>query len=423
MTASAASLRDQYLAVRQQTQNLIKALSPEDMVPQSMPDASPIKWHLGHTTWFFETFLLRNHVPQYTLFDDSFPHLFNSYYESAGTRYARPQRGLLTRPALEEVMRYRARVDDEMLHLLARENSDIDSLVTVGLHHEMQHQELMLTDLLHLMSHNPTFPTAFGDAVKISPTRSGGRTPEGPIKLDMIVREDNLIRVGALSDEFSYDCERPSHKTYLGPHALANRLVTNGEWLQFMADNGYKEPLLWLSDGWVLCKSEGWEAPLYWVEKEGEWFQFGLDGLQKIDINAPVCHISYFEAEAFARWAGKRLPREHELEHAASAEAITGNFVEQEQWRPKEAQGSAGEIHQLYGDVWEWTQSAYLPYPKFSPENGALGEYNGKFMVNQFVLKGGSCATPTLQMRSSYRNFFYPHQRWQFSGVRLAEDL
>lgn len=406
-------IAQQYARIRQQTLRLCRNLDPEDMVPQSMPDASPTKWHLAHTTWFFETFILQAHIPNYTPFDTRFQHLFNSYYVSAGSRYERPMRGLLTRPRLDAIMQYRERIDEHMLRLLDGQDPAVSSLATVGLHHEMQHQELILTDILHLLAQNPLKPKIFERKVPKSES----------LACQMLRQSEVIVEVGAEPEGFSYDCERPKHKTYLSAHALANRLVTNGEWMQFMADGGYDEPLLWLSDGWNCKEQKGWQAPLYWQKLDEQWHQFGLDGLHEVDLHAPVCHVSYYEADAFARWAGKRLPKEHELEVAACNTEEQGNFIEDEYFRPVTQLHGEDKLKQLYGDVWEWTQSAYLPYPKFKAEQGALGEYNGKFMVNQFVLKGGSCATAKHQIRASYRNFFYPHHRWQFSGLRLAEDI
>lgn len=415
MLAPAPSITEQFQQVRKQTLALTRNLSAEDMTAQSMPDASPVKWHLAHTTWFFETFILREYLPNYRLFDDAFPHLFNSYYVSAGSRYLRASRGLLTRPSLEQVLAYRHYVDEHMLGLLEHEDANHAGLTTIGLHHEMQHQELLLTDVLHLLAHNPIFPAVF----------ESRKESYSPVELAFKNIEGSMIKVGAREEGFSYDCERPCHLTYLSPHQLANRLVTNQEWLEFMTEGGYDEPLLWLSDGWACKEKNNWQSPLYWEHRDDQWFQYGLDGLQVLDMKAPVSHVSYYEADAFARWAGKRLPREAELEYSAQLLDIQGNFVESEIFRPQAAKEEFGEldVFQLYGDVWEWTQSAYLPYPKFKAEQGALGEYNGKFMANQFVLKGGSCATPRLQMRPSYRNFFYPHHRWQFSGLRLADDI
>lgn len=406
-------LTSQYQNVRSQTIALTEGLSPEDMAPQSMPDASPVKWHLAHTSWFFETFILARHQPGYQLFNDAFPHLFNSYYESAGSRYTRPQRGLLTRPSVGEVTAYRAHVDEHMAALLkSGHESIIADLVTIGLHHEMQHQELILTDLLHLLSFNPLFPAVQNP---LAETNLESAEPD----LEMRGFDGGLVEIGNDATGFCYDNEQPRHHYYLQPFQLANRPVTNSEWLEFMEDDGYQNPLLWLSDGWSCRQANGWEAPLYWQRKDGAWFQFGLDGLREIVPHAPVCHISYYEADAFARWAGKRLPTEQEWEAVASEKTIEGNFAEQHIWRPLPSP-QKNPIEQLYGDVWEWTGSPYSPYPGFVPAQGALGEYNGKFMANQFVLRGGSCATPRAQIRASYRNFFYPHQRWQFSGVRLA---
>ncbi len=401
----------QYLNVRRQTQALTEGLSPEDMTAQSMPDASPVKWHLAHTSWFFETFILTSQFIDYRLFNDAFPHLFNSYYESAGSRYVRPQRGLLTRPRLDEVMAYRTYVDEHMATLLESSPEAIADLVTIGLHHEMQHQELILTDLLHLFSFNPLYPAVQTPRVSMDSSRANRET-------EMIRFDGGLVEIGCDSG-FAYDNEKPRHSYYLQPFQLASRPINNREWLEFMEDGGYQNPLLWLSDGWTCCQQNKWVAPMYWQKHGDAWLQFGLDGLREIVPEAPVCHISYYEADAYARWAGKRLPTEQEWETATEKKTIDGNFAEQHIWRPVPAR-ETGLIAQLYGDVWEWTSSPYSAYPGFVPAQGALGEYNGKFMANQFVLRGGSCATPQAQIRSSYRNFFYPYQRWQFSGVRLA---
>ncbi|SMF47590.1 ergothioneine biosynthesis protein EgtB [Alteromonadaceae bacterium Bs31] len=405
--------QEAYSRVRNQTRLLVEGLSPEDMAAQSMADASPAKWHLAHTTWFFETFILIPHFPSYKPFSEQFQILFNSYYESVGERHPRPQRGLLTRPGLDTVLEYRNYVDRFMDKITDDERKEIADLVCVGLHHEMQHQELLLTDILHLFSNNPLFPAAM--------EKNETRPAANSAALQMHSFDGGLIEIGALQQGFSYDNERPRHSTFLNPFRLANRLVSNEEWLEFIADGGYTNSLLWLSDGWATCLRERWYAPLYWREQERGWMHFGLDGLKPLDLHAPVCHISYYEADAFARWSGKRLPREQEWEMCAAEQQIQGNFLEAANWRPLAA-SSMSNTQQLYGDVWEWTQSPYSAYPGFKAEMGALGEYNGKFMANQFVLRGGSCATPIKQMRNSYRNFFYPHQRWQFSGLRLAED-
>lgn len=413
-------LADHYAAVRQQTNNLIAHLSAEDACVQSMPDASPAKWHLGHTTWFFETFILKDFANGYQVYDPAFNYLFNSYYDSVGKRHARPQRGLLTRPSLDAVKDYRRHVDTHMTALLAEREQDIHGLVTIGLHHEMQHQELFLTDILHALSHNPLNPALRNDTAP-----QAGKTPA---PMDMIAFEGGLVEIGAPEAEsmtwsgFSYDCEQPTHQTYVQPFKLASRLVNNGDWLAFMEDGGYQDPLLWLSDGWATVQGEDWQAPLYWEKRDDVWHQFGAHGLQPIDIAAPVCHVSYYEADAYARWAGKRLPSEAEWEIAAKERVIDGNFLENQAWQPLAPAADAAPLSDLYGDVWQWTQSPYTAYPGFKTNQGALGEYNGKFMSSQMVLRGGSCATPRLQLRATYRNFFYPHQRWQFMGLRLAED-
>ncbi|MFT5084064.1 MAG: ergothioneine biosynthesis protein EgtB [Lentisphaeria bacterium] len=447
------TLLNQYMATRRQTMRLAEGLSAEDLTAQSMPDASPGKWHLAHTTWFFETFILQKFSPNFEWFNPHFCHLFNSYYESVGSRHARPQRGLLTRPALDQVIEYRQHVDTLMHRAMECEPEVLAPLVTIGLHHEMQHQELFLTDILHLLWHSPMFPSVIN--VAASTSTSGAKqqgSPEyetknrssNPSPVSMQAFEGGLIEVGVTDElnkgeqtsandcwtNFSFDCERPRHTTFVHPFRLASRLVNNGEWLEFMRDGGYQNALLWLSDGWSRCQMEGWDTPLYWLQRDGGWLQFGLDGLREIDLLAPVCHVSYYEADAFARWRQKRLPREHEWELAAAEKPIRGNFLESCVWRPLtdnsptvSAALAGSRVDDLYGDVWEWTQSAYAPYPGFQAGQGALGEYNGKFMANQCVLRGGSCVTPLQQMRTSYRNFFYPHQRWQFSGLRLAEDL
>lgn len=415
------SLLDRYTAIRNQTVALTEGLSAEDMCAQSMPDASPGKWHLAHTAWFFEAFILQQHLPQFRWFHEDYNFLFNSYYESVGKRHARPQRGLLTRPSLAEVREYRESVDERMGQLLRENPETVSPLVVIGLHHEMQHQELFLTDLLHLLSFNPLNPAVLD--------RNPVRLPNSVETLStrMVSFDGGLMQVGASADDgswdsFSYDCEQPQHSVFLSPFKLSPRLVTNQEWMAFMDDNGYENSLLWLSDGWAEKNRRAWEAPLYWEKRDGAWWQFGLDGMQIVDPHAPVSHVSYYEADAFARWSGKRLPREHELELVAGSRAVAGNFLESYSWRPFSANSCGEDFEDIYGDVWEWTQSAFSPYPGFDPKQGALGEYNGKFMANQFVLKGGSCATPRQQIRASYRNFFYPHQRWQFSGLRLAED-
>jgi ergothioneine biosynthesis protein EgtB len=384
--------RDAFVAVRNETERRAAPLSPEDQVVQSMPDASPAKWHRAHVTWFFEQFLLRPLAPSYRPFDERFAYLFNSYYVAAGPRHARPQRGLITRPGVAETTTYRAQVDAAVVKLIEtrQEPERVFPIVEIGLHHEQQHQELMLTDLLHAFAQNPTHPVY--DRHWQWPHGKRANAPE-----DGLVA--GIHTIGHDDASFSFDNERPSHQVLLHPVRVARTLVTNGEWLEFMADGGYATPGLWLSDGWATVEAQGWNAPGYWQRVDGAWFSMTLGGLRAIDPSLPVCHISYYEADAFARWAGKHLPSEAEWEVAARAEALDDAF----------------------GAVWQWTRSAYSPYPGYQPEPGALGEYNGKFMINQMVLRGSSLATPAGHSRKTYRNFFYPSARWQFSGLRLAE--
>lgn len=415
-----------FAEVRARSLVLAAPLSPEDMVVQSMEDASPTKWHLAHTSWFFETFILQDYQPGYRVFHDGYCYLFNSYYEAVGARHARPRRGLLTRPPVSEVLDYRRHVDQAMTQLVETAPEDawlqMAPLLELGLHHEMQHQELLLTDVLHLLAQSPLDP-AYRDS---APLRDRAAPP-----LTWCDYPGGVVTIGHDGAGFAFDCEGPRHETLLQPFALASRLVTNGEWLAFMADGGYRKPGLWLSDGWARCQAEGWQAPLYWLppgeaaEAGGDgWSAMSLQGRHPVDPEAPVCHVSYYEAEAFARWAGARLPLEAELEIALGDAALVGNLLSRDALRPLPAAGDADAARpsQLIGDVWEWTQSPYAPYPGFRAPEGAVGEYNGKFMCSQFVLRGGSCVTPDAQLRASYRNFFYPHQRWQFTGLRLAKD-
>ena len=420
-THARAALSDEaarrFQAVRALSLGLAEPLSDADATLQPCPDASPAKWHLGHTTWFFETFLLRDHVPAYRPRDERWAYLFNSYYEGEGPRHPRPKRGMLSRPSLDEIRAWRAEVDEAVLAALPGLPPAALRILALGLQHEQQHQELMLTDMLAAMAENPLRPAVWP------------RTPATPVReapaMGGVQRAAGLYEIGDAGGGFAFDCERPRHPVFLPAHELADRAVTNGEWLRFIADKGYETPTLWLADGWDWVRREGIVAPLYW-EREGDdgWRRFGLDGLHPVDPAEPVCHISYYEADAFARWAGARLPTEAEWEVAGSgADPASGNQLDGPgAVRPRPAADGRG-IRQLFGDVWEWTASAYLPYPGFRPEEGTVGEYNGKFMVNQMVLRGGSCATPRGHVRASYRNFFYPPQRWQFCGVRLARDL
>ncbi|KQW71408.1 methyltransferase [Phenylobacterium sp. Root77] len=404
---------DPYRKVRDASVALTAHLSAEDQAAQSMPDASPVKWHLAHTTWFFETFLLVPHLPGYRVFDPAFAYLFNSYYEALGPRQPRPQRGLLTRPSLAQVLAYRAHVDEAMSRLLAAPFEGMSDLLDLGLAHEEQHQELILMDVLHLFAQSPLKP-AFAPAPALPVGRDPG--PAGEVAF-----AGGVVEIGHDGEGFAFDNEGPRHKVYLEPYRLADRLVTNGEWLAFMADGGYRRPELWLAEGWAQVQAEGWEAPLYWEQGERGWLAMTLQGRRAIAPHAPVTNVSFYEADAYATWAGARLPTEAEWEHAAGGLPASGNMREQLQYGPAAAKSTPG-LRQMFGDVWEWTRSAYAPYPGFHPAAGAVGEYNGKFMIGQMVLRGGCCATPAGHVRASYRNFFYPHQRWMFSGLRLAWD-
>ena len=415
---ASSPLASRYTEVRDLTVALAAPLSDADASAQPMPDASPAKWHLAHVTWFFETFVLRDHLPAYVAHDPRFAFLFNSYYEAEGERIPRARRGLLTRPRLDEVLAYRAHVDAAVIAALDTLPDAARTLVELGLHHEQQHQELLITDVLNLFAENPLSPAVWDP----SPTALS----EAPAPLGWVAGRTGIVEIGHAGDGFAFDCEGPRHATLLHPHALADRLVTNGEWADFVADGGYAAPASWLSDGWSWVREHRIEAPLYWRrDDDGRWLErFGLDGRRAMDLAAPVRHISYYEADAYARWAGARLPTEPEWESAAHAvDPLSGNQLDAAgPVRPLPARPGTG-LRQMFGDVWQWTQSAYLPYPGFRPAEGAVGEYNGKFMSGQFVLKGASCATPRGHSRPSYRNFFYPHQRWQFTGLRLAKDL
>ena len=408
---------DAYRHVREATLRLVDGLGDADLTPQSAEFASPAKWHLAHTTWFFEQFVLAAHGQGYGRFDERFGFLFNSYYNAVGARHDRPRRGLLTRPALAEVLAWRAHVDHAMADFLgSRVSAEAGALVELGLHHEQQHQELILTDLLHLFAQNPLRP-----AVRASgPVAAPSGVPHAQ---EWIAFDGGNVEVGHAGAAFAFDNESPRHVVALRPFRLAARPVTNREWQAFVDAGGYRDPLAWLSDGWDAVQAQHWQAPLYWEDgPDGAPLQMTLDGLRPRDPDAPVTHVSFFEADAYARWAGKRLPTEFEWEHAARGLAIEGNFVERAAWRPLPDCASGGGLRKMFGDVWEWTASPYVAYPGFRVAPGAVGEYNGKFMNGQYVLRGGSCASPRSHLRASYRNFFQPGQRWQFSGLRLAED-
>jgi len=407
-------LLDRYRSVRRASEGLIRSLTPEDMGAQSMADASPTKWHLAHTTWFFETFLLTPNLSGYRVFDPKFGYLFNSYYEAIGPRQPRPARGLITRPSVADVLAYRAHVDAAMATLLADGGQAHADLLDLGLAHEEQHQELILMDILHLFAQSPLSPA-------FAPPRPGPAAPAAVAPLGYASFAGGLVEIGHDGQGFAFDNEGPRHRVWLEPFRLADRLVTNGEWLAFMADGGYARPEFWLSEGWALVRAEDWQAPVYWRETPDGWRAMGLNGLRPLDPAQPVSHLSYYEADAYAAWAGARLPTEAEWEHAAHSQPIEGNFVGSGRFGAQAAPAGEG-VRQMFGDLWEWTRSAYLPYPGFQPAKGAVGEYNGKFMSGQFVLRGGACVTPAGHVRASYRNFFYPHQRWMFSGLRLALD-
>ena len=409
---NALALASRFAATRRLSLDLVATLSDADASAQSMPDTSPAKWHLAHTSWFFETFILRDHVAGYRAFDDRYAYLFNSYYEAEGPRHARPQRGLLTRPSLDDIRIWRAHVDTAVQTALPDLPAAALTLVELGIHHEQQHQELLLTDLKHLFAQNPLGPAVWKSEI--------AREVRPFSAMQWIEGKAGIVGVGHADDGFAFDCEGPRHDTLLARHALASRPVSNGEWQQFIADGGYQTPSLWLSDGWAWVQAEGIDAPAYW---DGDR-QFTLSGWQGIDPAAPVTHISFFEADAFASWAGARLPTEFEWEAAAAdLDPAAGQQLDAAGPVHPAAAADDADLQQMFGTVWEWTGSAYRPYPGFRAAPGAVGEYNGKFMSGQFVLRGGSCATPRGHCRASYRNFFYPHQRWQFTGLRLAKDI
>ncbi len=411
---SPENLYHAYQRTRALTLGLAAPLSAEDCMLQSMPDASPVKWHLAHTSWFFETFVLEPALPGFAPYRDAYRELFNSYYVALGRRHPRPERGLLARPPLEEVLAYRASVDERVHALFARHPEQVARLadtIELGVNHEQQHQELILTDLKHALSRNPLLP-----AYQAARARAGA----APAPLRWSALPDGVRQIGHSGESFSFDNERPRHRVFVGEFEIAERLASNAEYLAFVADGGYRRPELWLAEGWDLRCAQGWDAPLYWLARDGGWSQFTLEGACALEPDEPVTHVSYYEADAYARWRGARLPTEAEWEVVAAVREPAGNFLDSGRLHPAPAGPGAGG--QFYGDAWEWTSSAYAPYPGFRAPEGALGEYNGKFMVNQYVLRGGSCATPRSHIRASYRNFFPAAARWQFSGIRLARD-
>nr|WP_070961228.1 ergothioneine biosynthesis protein EgtB [Hyphomonas sp. Mor2] len=405
-------LKARYQAVRRQTEALASTLSDADATAQSMEDASPAKWHLAHTTWFFEEFMLAPVYGEAVRFHDKFSYLFNSYYEAVGERHARPMRGLLTRPSLDEVLAYRIHVDDQMQRLMS-EQAGACALLSLGLAHEEQHQELLLTDILHLFAQNPLRP-----ALKPDVNLKTANLEAAPLQWDRF--SGGHVEIGHSASDFAFDCETPKHEAILRPFELASRAVTNGEWLAFINDGGYADPKFWLSDGYAKAQAEHWRAPLYWFQQDGQWHTMTLSGAQRLNLEAPVTHISFYEADAFASWAGARLPMEQEWEIAAREAEPDGTFAGAGYYQPQ-IQTDPDQRY-YFGDVWEWTASPFTPYPGFIIADGAVGEYNGKFMSGQMVLRGGSCATPDHHIRPTYRNFFHPDKRWQFSGLRLARD-
>ena len=399
-----------YQTVRQVSEQICQPLEIEDYVVQSMPGASPLKWHLAHTAWFFETFVLIPHLKGYSVFNPQYDYLLNSYYESMGERVPAAQRGTLSRPTVAEVYRYRAYVDEAMVVLISSIQGEptVASLVTLGIHHEQQHQEFLFTNIKHIFGNNPLRPIYRSDLVPSNPTATAP-------SLDWIDYSANVYSIGYDGDGFAFDNEQPRHQTYLHDYRLANRLVTNGEYLEFIQAGGYQNPEYWLSEGWAAARSQHWQAPLYWEQIDGDWWVMTLGGMGRLHDHEPVCHVSFYEADAYARWAGQRLPTEAEWEIATTDMPVTGNLLETDRLQPAPASGP-----QLFGDVWEWTTSTHQPYPGYRLEAGIVGEYNGKLMCNRLVLRGGSCVTPTNHIRPTYRNFYPPDTRWQFTGIRLA---
>ena len=407
-------LTEQYVGVRQTSMRCCAPLTVEDHSLQAMPDASPAKWHLAHTTWFFETFLLTEHLPGYRAFHSAFRNLFNSYYNAVGDRPTRALRHTLSRPTLDEVYAYRSHVDEAMVRLLERDlASEVLDLVALGLNHEQQHQELILTDVKNGLAANPLRP-AYREM-----NGAGTNSPKMASPLRWHSFPEGVCPIGFEGEGFAFDNEGPRHNAYLAPFRLASRLATNGEYMEFVRDDGYATAALWLSDGWDCMRANQWSSPLYWEMRDGQWWHYTLDGMRPVSPDEPVCHVSFYEADAFARWSGARLATEFEWEVASRSCTLAGNFMDSEILHPQAAHDS-DTLTQMFGDVWEWTASAYLPYPGFHAAPGAVGEYNGKFMCNQMVLRGGSCATPQSHIRPTYRNFFPPLARWQFMGIRLA---
>ncbi len=415
-----SDLRRRYQETRALSLRLCENLEPEDFVVQSMPDVSPTKWHLAHTTWFFETFVLKPHLPGYKSIVPEYAFLFNSYYNAAGDMHRRDLRGLISRPTVAATRRYRQSIDEHVAKLLdiASEQirDELEETITLGIHHEQQHQELLVTDIKHVLAQNPLHPIYLA---RKEEAEIGNAAP-----LRFITFDEAIEEIGHQGEGFSYDNEAPRHRALVGKFSIAHRLVTNGEYIQFIEAGGYSQSKFWLSLGWTNVSEQRWEAPLYWEKRDGAWWNFTLSGFRPVALHEPVTHVSYFEADAYANWSGARLPTEFEWERVAASLPIEGNFVDDRRFHPRAANESQnGNLQQMFGDAWEWTRSSYSPYPGYRAAPGALGEYNGKFMCNQYVLRGGSCATSRSHVRATYRNFFQPEKRWQFTGIRLARDV
>jgi len=415
---SRKNLANRFNSIRDFSMELTHPLETEDFVVQAMTNTSPVKWHLAHVSWFFETFLLEKVYPEYESLHPQYSYIFNSYYLQTGEPHERSKRGLLTRPTVGEVIEYREYVNGEVINFLKDATEDqlkkFGPVLEIGINHEQQHQELMVTDFKYLLGQNPLYPVY--KKTELSESRQVS-------SLQWVRFKEGIYEIGNRGDEFTYDNELPRHRRFLESFAITDRLITNGEYLDFINDDGYNRSELWLDDGWAAVNKKNWVAPLYWIHKDGEWFNFTLSGLRKVDLNEPVTHVSYYEADAFARWADARLATEGEWEVAAGKLEYEGNFVEEGFFHPRPLQNHRKGMKQMYGDVWEWTKSSYDAYPGYKPLPGALGEYNGKFMNSQYVLRGGSCATPQSHIRKTYRNFFYPDARWQFNGIRLARTV
>ncbi|MDZ7683423.1 MAG: ergothioneine biosynthesis protein EgtB [Fodinibius sp.] len=411
-------LEERYKAIRNISHKLVEPLKTEDFVIQAIDNTSPTKWHLAHVSWFFETFVLEKAIPDYESLHPQYSYIFNSYYLQTGEPHTRSKRGLLSRPTVEQVFEYRDYVDEQILSFIdgatEQQLAEFGPVIEIGNHHEQQHQELMVTDFKYMFAQNPLYP-----AYKELDAPAGIK----PDSINWVAFDEGVYKIGNDGGEYTYDNEHPRHRKFLEPFALSDRLITNGEFIEFMEDGGYNRSPLWLDDGWATVNENNWDSPLYWCKRDGEWYHYTLGGLRKVNPREPVTHISYYEADAYARWAGARLPREAEWEVAAGDKPYKGNFVEEGNFHPRPLQENANGLKQMYGDVWEWTMSAYEPYPGYEPLPGALGEYNGKFMCSQYVLRGGSCATSETHIRKTYRNFFYPDARWQFNGIRLAKNI